>query len=189
MSTVNKIEIHTKWTQLGNAIKNISNCIVEAGQYVAWILDNDPEAREKFRKAGLTPAFYGKLEKVGRGTLLPELFDYPSFGRLPVDQQRKVLTGDVIEMVRQADGSYDSKKVDLLRAAPDVINRVVGPKELRTPEEQRRILEKTKVAKTEKPVEMPWHLVKNGRGYAIEFVRPCVMTQADLVSAMRALEV
>lgn len=189
MSTVNKIEIHTKWTELGDALKNLSKYIVEAGKCVAWILDNDPEARDKFRKNGITPMTYSNLDKVGRGTLLPELFYYPSFARLPIDQQRKVLTGDVIEMVRQPDGSYDSKKVDLLRAAPDVINRVVGPKELRTPEEQRRILEKTKVAKTEKPVEMPWHLVKNGRGYAIEFVRPCVMTQADLVSAMRALEV
>jgi hypothetical protein len=189
MNTVNKIEIHTKWTELKDALKNLSKYIVEAGQVVAWILDNDPEAREKFRKAGLTPAFYGKLEKVGRGTLLPELFDYPSFGRLPIDQQRKVLTGDVIEMVRQPDGSYDSKKVDLLRASPEVVNRVVGGKELRTPEEQRRMIEKTKVVKAEKPVEMPWHIAKNGREFAIEFVRPCVMSRSDLVSALRALEV
>lgn len=189
MSNITKTEIAQKWEQLGSAITNLSKYIVEAGKCVAWILDNDPEARDKFRKNGITPLTYSNLEKVGRGTLLPELFYYSSFARLPIDQQRKVLTGDVIEMVRQPDGSYDSKKVDLLRASPNVVNLVVGSKELRTPEQQRRILEKTKVVKAEKPVEMPWHLVKNGREFVIEFVRPCVMTRLDLVSAMRALEV
>lgn len=186
MNNITKTQIESKWNELGQCFNGMKEHISKAGELVCWLLDNDPDARDKFRKAGITPQFYNRLEKVGRGVLLPELAQYSRFERLPLDQQRQILTGEVTAVIEKTDGTFDTIKVDVLRASPDVAMRVVAGDHIRTPEEQRRIIERSRkpAEKAADACKMPWRI--SGRN--IEFVKPCVLSRADMLTALRAME-
>lgn len=186
MSEISKTHIQSKWQELGECFTGMKENIEKAGKLVCWLLDNDSDARDKFRKAGITPSFYNRLEKVGRGTLLPELAEYTRFQKLPLDQQRQVLAGQVTALIEKEDGTFDTIKVDVLRAPTDIAKRVIAYDHIRTPEEQRRIIERTRVPKfsADEACKMPWRVVGN----KVEFVKPCILTRADLISVMKAME-
>jgi len=186
MNNVTHTQIQDTWMRLQVCFKEMQSNIVKAGELVCWLLDNDPDARDKFRKAGITPGTYGRLEKVGRGILLPELAQYSRFERFPIDQQRLILTGNVTAIVAKADGSFDTIKVDVLRASPDVATLVIAGDHIRTPEEQRRIIERTRkpVVKANDLAQVPWRVVGN----KLEIVKPCILTRSDIISAMKAME-
>lgn len=183
---ITKTQIDAKWQELGACFAAMQSKITEAGALVCWLLDHDPEARDKFRRLGVTPSTYARLEKVGRGVLLPELAQYTRFDRLPLDQQRQVLEGCVTAVVEKADGTFDTIQVDVLRAAPDVAMRVIAGDHIRTPEEQRRMIERARkpVEKAADACTVPWKIVGN----KIEFVKNAILTRADMLSALRALE-
>jgi len=177
------------WAQLPAALNGLRDSLATAGRIVAYLLDNDENARDKFRALGIAPGVYRRLEMVGRGTLLPELANEAQYARLPLDEQRKVLQGTVEAVVEKPDGSYDVIKVDLLRAEPEIAYRVLASDHLRTPAEQRQVIELSKrrvaaLAQTESAERPPW--IVSGR--EIRFTRPCSMTRKDLLAALRALE-
>jgi hypothetical protein len=186
MNDITKTQIQGYWVELGECLKGIQLNIAKSGELVCKILDNDPDARDKFRKAGITPGFYSRLEKVGRGVLLPELAQYTRFERFPIDQQRLVLTGEVTAVIEKADGSFDTVKVDVLRASPDVAKLCIAGDHIRTPEEQRRMIERTRkpAVKATDACTVPWRAV----GKVIEVIKPCILTRGDLLSALKALE-
>ena len=186
MNDITKTQIQGYWVELGECFKEMQSNISKAGELVCKILDNDPDARDKFRKAGITPGFYSRLEKVGRGVLLPELAQYTRFERFPIDQQRLVLTGEVTAVIEKADGTFDTVKVDVLRASPDVAKLCIAGDHIRTPEEQRRMIERTRkpAVKATDLAQVPWRVVGN----KVEFVKGCVLTRADMLSAMKAME-
>lgn len=186
MGDITNTEIENKWQELNDILSSFKKHILQAGEVVCFLLDNDPEAREKFRMNGISPIFYTNIEKVGRGTLLPELAQYGCYSRLPLDQQRLVVSGGVTAVIEKADGSFDTVKVDVLRAPSDVKMLVMAGDHLRTPEEQRRLIERSKkpAITADKACVVPWRVV----GKVIEFRTGCVMTRADMLSALKALE-
>lgn len=186
MNDITKTQIQGYWVELGECFKAMQSNYSKAGELVCKILDTDPDARDKFRKAGITPGVYSRLEKVGRGVLLPELAQYTRFERFPIDQQRLVLTGEVTAVVEKADGSFDTIKVDVLRASPDVAKLCIAGDHIRTPEEQRRMIERTRkpITKATDLAQVPWRV----NGKSIEFVKGAILSRADMLNALRALE-
>lgn len=181
--------ITTAWTQLKTQLGTMQQNIVEAGKTVAYLLDHDPQARDKFRTMGITPGVYNRLEKVGRGTLLPELAEQSHLARLPIDQQRQIVSGTVTALVEKPDGTFDTMPVDIMRADPVTVYRVIASDHIRTPAEQRAMIESQR-KRASVPVsavgaaDMPWRVV----GKTVIFKRDCAMGRSDLLSALRALE-
>jgi len=179
------------WEQLPRVLSALATGVKEAGNLVAFLLDHDPQAREKFRKLHISPSFYGRLERVGRGTLLPELVSDTTYARLPVDQQRLVIQGETVAVIQKADGSFDTLKVDLMRADPVTVFQVIAPDHIRTPAEQRMMIERkraTPVAKSTAPTTgMPWRVA--GKTIVIKASpTDLVLTRNDLLTALRSLE-
>jgi hypothetical protein len=174
------------WDKLGNVLGDMKRNILEAGQLVCWLLDNDTDARDKFRKLGVTPSVYLRLEKVGRGVLLPELAEHSMFSRLPIDQQKQIVAGKVTAVIENGKGDFDTVQVDILQADPVTMMRCIATDHIRTPAEQRLYIERMRkpmVTATE-ACKIPWRVI----GKNIEFIKPCVMTRNDMLSAMRAME-
>jgi len=175
------------WAQLPQAFDTLLSNVKHLGNLVVFLLDNDPDARDKFRSAGVTPGVYQRLEKVGRGTMLPELYESGLFGRLPIDQQRLVVAGKVTAVVEKANGVFDTIQVDLLRANATTVDLVVAKDHIRTPAEQRQVIERTRAQKNAAPVtpvHVPWAVV----GRTIVFRKDTVMTRGEMLTALRALE-
>jgi hypothetical protein len=90
------IEINHIWAKLAEEVKHIKDNVTAVGTHIAWLLDNDPEARTGFKSRGYPQGFVDRMERVGRGTLLPDLALMGSvFERLPLDEQKKVVAGKV----------------------------------------------------------------------------------------------
>lgn len=178
--------ISEKWDALGGLMDDMKRNIMEAGKLVCWLLDNDDDARAKFRRSGLTPSFYGRLEKVGRGVLLPELAENTLFAKLPIDQQKQIVQGKVQAVIETQDGKFDTVQVDILQADPITVMRCIAPDHIRTPQEQRQYIERSRkhVVSSDELSKVPWRVV----GAKVEFTKPCVLTRADMLSAMRAME-
>lgn len=189
MSGIIKAEVEQAWSEFSSLFSDLKKNIKKLGETVCYLLDNDPQARDKFRKAGITPSFYERMEKVGRGVLLPELAEHRMFASLPIDQQRQIVEGNVVAVVEKQDGTFDTIKVDILRADPVTAMRCIAKDHIRTPQEQRLYIESMR-KKTETPsadeVSRPQWRVS---GKMIQFVKPCLMTRADLLTAIHALEV
>jgi len=179
------------WEQLPHVLSALATGVKEAGNIVAFLLDHDPQAREKFRKLHISPSFYGRLERVGRGSLLPELVNDTTYARLPVDQQRLIIQGETVAVVQKADGSFDTMKVDLMRADPVTVFQVIAPDHIRTPAEQRIMIERKhtiSVTKSTTPAaKMPWRVA--GKTIVIKASpTDLVLTRNDLLTALRLLE-
>ena len=187
MNKLTNTETQKAWDKLGNLMDNMKANILEAGKLICYLLDNDQDARARFRKVGLTPSFYGRLEKVGRGVLLPELADNSMFARLPIDQQKQIVKGQVTAVIEKQDGTFDTVKVDLLTADPVTMFRCVATDHIRTPQEQRAYIERSRkpTVTPSEACKVPWRVV----GKLIEFTKPCLLTKSDMLSAMRAMEV
>lgn len=174
-------QIDQRWTELKQAFLELGNCWQKAGEIVCWLLDNDPDARDKFRAAGISPSVYNRLEKVGRGVLLPELAEMPRFLNLPIDEQKRIVQGKVQAVIELKDGTLDTIQVDVLRAEPEILNRVVAGNRIRTIEEQRRLLERVKPAfkKAGEACELPYKVLP---GRKIEIIKPCILSVSDLTA-------
>ena len=179
-------QINDSWSKLSVALDSVRSNVLEAGKLVCFLLDNDTDARDKFRKAGLTPSFYTRLEKVGRGVLLPELAENSMYSRLPIDQQKQIVQGKVSAVIEKADGTFDTVQVDVLRADVVTQMRCIASDHIRTPQEQRQYIERMRkpTVTADNACKVPWRIV----GKSIEFVKPCILTRADMLSAMRAME-
>jgi hypothetical protein len=184
---VTSLTTQEAWAQLPQAFDKLLTDVKHIGNLVVFLLDNDPDARDKFRSIGVTPGVYQRLEKVGRGTMLPELYESGLFGRLPIDQQRLVVAGGVTAIVEKPNGAFDTIQVDLLRADTATIDLVVARDHIRTPAEQRQIIERNRVQRSAKPVNavrVPWVVV----GKTLVFRKDTVMTRGEILTALRALE-
>jgi hypothetical protein len=96
--------------------------IVEAARAYVALLDVDPTARERLIiHRGFSRSSLNALERIGRGTLLPEIhFHAPEFGRLPIDEQRRLLENPIPFLVEKPDGTRDKTYVNPVYAPPNV---------------------------------------------------------------------
>jgi len=185
------IEINRAWETFSSLIGDLKNKIREIGSVVAWLLDNDPGAREMFRRLGLDRFTVNRFAKVGRGTLLPELAcNYGGlFDKFPTDQQKKVLHEKVEAVIREANGTYATIMVDVLDADPTLLMRVLASDHIRTPSEQRQYIERcTKaipMAATAGSTQETWRVLRGGK---LEVAGPCVFTRSQLLSILKSMD-
>lgn len=129
--------IEHAWAEFRKAMAASVESLKLAGEKVAWLLDHDPEARDKFKIMGLSMHTVDRLERIGRGRLLPELTSKTSFfDHLPIREQRRVLQQKVPAVIVKPNGTTEVKTVNLLEQDSSIQNRVAGEKALRTVDEQ-----------------------------------------------------
>jgi hypothetical protein len=85
----------------------------------------------------------GTFRRIAAGQIVPELvwkfIESPNrrtVERLPLNDQRKLASSPMVEVVEPAGTGYTRRKVDLTQAPRDVVSLAIGPDGLRTPEEQ-----------------------------------------------------
>lgn len=130
----------------------------KAGEMIAAEMDRNP-AGDVVGRLSRDYRMSFKLVRcivaIGRGTMLPEVMGFPCLENLPISEQKKALDGPVDFLC--ADNSVI--KVDLLPAEPRVRAQVVGPKGIRTVEQQRERLEAIENArKARETVDIPWEV-------------------------------
>lgn len=154
--------------------------------YVDAII-KDPEIKIEFREKfkDIPVEFWVRLEKVGRGSIIPQLFDNVTLAgsklqRCPVSDQEKFIdhvpvvtsTGDVLRV-----------SIDALR--PNQIKQVFAKDHVRSESEQRAFVEsnKTITAQEEnknKVVSVPYFVKKN----KLYISRGTVLTKQELVKIL-----
>lgn len=108
-----------------------------AGKAIAKVFEIDPGAMPTILVATkMAPATIKLFVRIGKGTLLPQLFPAPKRVRdLPVADQKRVAAG-TLPCVVLRNGEPDVRRVDVMSATPDVLDVMIGPSGLRSQEEQ-----------------------------------------------------
>lgn len=171
------ITIENKWEEFKELFQKIKIDYLKLGQIACYLYDNDANPMDKFRTYGLEPSFVRNLLKVGRGTLLPELFERPRFEKFPLEHQKVIITGKVLETVLNNHGVYEERIVDLLRAESATINQVLAKDHIRTKDEQIRYLRsKEAPVRVEHACDSPWKV----DGNKVFFKRDTVLTKQEV---------
>lgn len=164
----------------------------DAGDTLAKLVEVDPDALERLQKVyGIQPSISRRFLDIGRGKLLPQLFDQPNYIRaLPVADQQRLVEGKVEALVLKPDGSADPIRVDIMSAPVALVRQVVGCRGLRSLSEQRAALVtaananlSAKEARGKTLPPMPWHVV----GKTIVVTAGVTLTQKDLAAMMQAI--
>jgi hypothetical protein len=168
-------------------VRNSFGNICAAARVYVELTSADEEARERLMSAyGFRPRFLDALERIGKGTLLPEVFvNAPELGRLPISEQRKLLHESVPAIVERPDGAVDELRVSLLTSPPDMRRQLLDGSHIRSPAEQRAWLvahanRKTRVEKTE---TLPFRATRKG----LDVYRPTAFTWADIRKLMKGV--
>jgi len=178
------VDLKKEYNKLGVLVVDFANKIFELGKQICLLLDNDPEARLNFRKMGIPPSMYTRLEKVGRGTLLPALVDRPYFEKLPVDQQKLIVTSKVTAVIDKGNGEFDTMLVDVLTAEKEFVDRIVAKDHIRTVAEQRQwLISKRKPITMEESIDLPWTFV----GRKVE-IKGGIYTYAQIQTLLKSLK-
>lgn len=178
-----RAKVHNLWEEFEGLFTEITEKIARAGEIVAELLDNDPRAREKFRKMGLSGRSVARFERIGRGRLLPELATKSElYDHLPIPEQRRVLHEKVPALLDGPRGALKKDMVNLLEEEAHIQNRVIGDNRLRTLEEQKEYVEGFRPAvKTE--TSQKWRINKYGK---VIFLANASYTYAELCEIVKA---
>jgi hypothetical protein len=168
------------YAALVTALKRGAVATLDAGIQVAWLLDNDPKAMDTFRTLGLSVFTVKRLERIGRGRLLPELAVRTTLcDKLPITDQRRIANDTVPALVETA-GKFKVTQVKLLESSMIIQNRVVGHGKLRSIDEQTEYMRGFEHT----PHTTPWHITKAGR---VAFSANSSYTQEELAVIVKAL--
>lgn len=169
------------------ALKLGVDSLSEAGKLLVQLIEADPAATMRLReKYHISSGVLRTLENIGRGNLLPELFNHPQLGRMPLSEQKRLVGGDVDMLVFDKKGEPTFIKINLLNAPAEVRKQVVNGNHIRSLGEQRAYLEATanmKHESAEKPQPAPWRVV----GRVVRITRPIDLTSRDLLTIQKAL--
>jgi len=134
-------KIELAWVEFKTTLAAVVTNLQAAGDRVAWLLDNDPDARGKFKDLGISLHQVARLERIGRGRLLAELASKTTlFDHIPVKDQNTILHNKIPAVFQKKTGGYEVKQVDLLKEDSLVQNRVIGEKGIRSTEEQKEYI-------------------------------------------------
>lgn len=94
------------------------------------------------------PPMLDNLRRIARGELVPEAAwrfyrsrNFPTIRRLPVERQRQLAADPMVPMVVPTPGGgFTTRMIDLAEASRDETRIVVGPEDVRPPEQQAPLL-------------------------------------------------
>lgn len=166
--------------QAGNA------AYVEAGRMLNAEVEANPESGIidwLISELRISHEHLQRLMKLGRGEIVPEVFGIPCLSRLPLEEQRKAISGPVPVLCDNG----DVLMVDLLQAAPALRKQVVAPNRIRTVEEQRQRKETLTLAAKRNArarIDQPWEV----RGKALHVYAPTVISRATLQKLLEKMK-
>jgi len=172
-------------TALGAGIASLQ----AAGKALAKLMEADPEAGGRLIvEYNIPRATLITLSRIGRGELLPELAFKPSMGRLPAEDQKRIV-GGAVDAVVIRHGKTETIKVDLRNAVPAMVDQVIATDHIRTLPEQVQYIETRRAAPVVAAAGaegVPWRV----RAGKIDILRPVQgLSRSDLLTMQRALEV
>jgi hypothetical protein len=153
-------------------------------------ITSDPEIKTEFREKfkDIPVEFWVRLEKVGRGSIIPELFDNVTVAgiklqRCQVSDQKKFI--DFVPVVTST-GDVLRVSIDALR--PNQIKQVFAKDHVRSESEQRAFVESNKTIAAEeesknKVVSVPYFVKKN----KLYVSRGMIFIKQDLVKILEEM--
>ena len=161
---------------------------IETGKKLVLLLDVDPDAKQKLIKKYRMPRkALDVLEKLGKGQIRPQFIDFPNMLRLGIEDQDKILSGDVEALVPNAEGKIDGKttiKVNLFNAIPEMRDQVLAFDHIRNLDEQRQYL-LLKDHKVEKIERMPYQIFETGK---VCFTKDTMLNEEEIKHILTLLK-
>lgn len=154
--------------------------IAESARAYVALLEADPTARDRLViHRGFGRSTLNALERIGRGTLLPEIhFHAPEFGRLPVDEQRRLLDNPVPFVVEKPDGTRDKTFVNPIYAPANVRAQLFSGNHIRNDVEQHQwlVAKANRKVREEEVQPPPFRATATG----LQVFRPTSFSWADI---------
>jgi hypothetical protein len=187
-AVVSKAEIAKLEADFLSALRNGVESLRIAGRALVRLMVADPDAGTRLiEEHGIPRNTLFILSRIGRGNLLPELAFKPAMGRLPIEEQKRLVAGPVDAVVIR-EGKTETIKVDLRNAHPAMLEQVVAPDHIRSLPEQVQYIETRRGATPPAAAAtdgVPWRV----RGGKIDILRPVSgLSRSDLLTMQRALE-
>ena len=180
------VDVRALESEFVEALESGVQSFAAAGKILVKMMDADKDVVERLRETRNIPAsLLRSLEKIGRGTMLPEMFTEPALARLPLSEQKQIVRGDVDMLTFDAEGEPTTLKVNLLLASADVRGQVVNGTHIRSLAEQRAYLASinNRNQPSEKSEPPSWRVV----GRVVRVRSGVDLTQGDLITMQKAL--
>jgi hypothetical protein len=172
-----------------SSFTNVQSAIESAARNLVELIDYCPEQREKLIRDGISRHIINQLEEIGRGRLLPGLFNAPKkVQHLLPSEQKRLLSETIPVVVKKDDGDVDIIQARFDTMSKDQVEQILAYDHIRTEEEQRMYMlhrDSQQEKPTKKPAAMPWVVV----GRTIQIKQPMTVTRSQLLDMCRALEV
>lgn len=176
-------------SQFTSALSRGVEAFQEAGDTLVKLAAIDAGNVDRLQtRLGISRQVINTFLSIGRGELLPQLIAAPQYVRkLPVEDQKRIVTGTVDALVIGKDGKTDTIKVDVLRADSRMVSQVIGKNGIRTLAEQRAVIvaeaNKAVAEKDAKPEVMPWRV--DGKNIVVR--AGVTLTRKDVVAMLSAI--
>jgi hypothetical protein len=172
---------------LADLVKQGTIAFADAGKLAVELIDSREYTLASLAEAAELPIFViSKLERIGRGQLLPELLlaGFPAsryLSSLPFSEQKRLAKGRVPLLVKAQEG-WDTLEVEVKNLSEKQCRQIFNQREVRSTGAQRAYLEEH--AKTVAPsIKAPWR----ARGKTIIVERPCELTAQDILNMLQQI--